>query len=1120
MIRLLPYEKRLAEILGVSEEAYQEWKAITIRESIIRPAEGPVCGPAVPVLVNLAIAVGLTLLSSLLFPQRRQSKIITTRKGGSPTTSNQRSSPRFGFDSIPEPARVGQIIPIVIAKRENGLGGVRVAMPLVWSQVLALKGSQMARIIFMAGLANMASDAWDPRGWAIGNNTFGAYNYSGATVANAGRHSIYYAPNGGRINSSHLIAGRQANKDTGNFSNSGGQDVFAVSMGSGQYKQAFCMAEAPSTSTTFGLYGWCPNASMRRPAVVIQPTIIARISSSDTIRTDDDASALVELHKAKIIWSTRSALRQLNGTDYVSSTFGTSNQSVSVGDTLLYRLQDQSDAETIVRIDSSNSRVVDDDAAAQEAMSGIASSVAALQNSADSSLVPGELYRIGSCWAILEERISANPSESIFISDVEQEPAGGGNDMSYLFRVVKAGTVTFVGPGFINPPPLAGLQNGNIIRPPSHLPQNNIADETNGTEGRYKTCSQVGQIFRMAIASVGAVREFRDSEILIRSRVGISVNGMTGFREAPTIQQINARAGQAQVGRTANGVLAVSRYDSGGSEKNIKTVRYSPFVLEYSENRGETWTQFPEVFAVAGISGEEINNYLRTSFSSSKRWERRLVPLSSWEIRSSGLARIVVLDTNTGSEISTTAGPLTVATTGYVINPTSAKKRSIPQLEPPQDLGYGWSDPQYNSMFDGYARFAEAFPYENLQTSVGTAPEHEITQVNYYGDPNFIPSYESIALVGLNIAATQEIRSLQSFSGFCNNGYKMPRLLNGDTEGPTHLWPDWLREVMVSEKIGPFPRTQPAQIDRISFQEAAQWCQDREYFYDAVEDESLPILEWAADVALAHLLKLVRIGGVYHLQKAIEFDRPLEIKGQFNNGNIAEGSFKLNTIDYLARQPFAVQVKWREESSSAGAPLFARERVATVREVGVSANAPLKQLDLSKWCTNYKQAIDAACYYIRFTTIHDHQISFATSPDVLAAQLASGKHFILDLDVIDYSTSFQGFIQENGTIVSTRPWLLPAGDGQYQAITWDMESDPREETISVVNGLATPVSRFFAIRNSVTKPRTYEIEKINIDAEGVVTVEAFHHPADPSGYSLLGVNWATYQTDANWIIDL
>jgi hypothetical protein len=185
-----------------------------------------------------------------------------------------------------------------------------------------------------------------------------------------------------------------------------------------------------------------------------------------------------------------------------------------------------------------------------------------------------------------------------------------------------------------------------------------------------------------------------------------------------------------------------------------------------------------------------------------------------------------------------------------------------------------------------------------------------------------------------------------------------------------------------------------------------------------------------------------------------------------------------------------------------------------------SVNAPVKTLDLSKWCTNYKQAIDAACYYIRFVTIHDHQISFKTTPDVLAAQLRSGSFFIMDFDAISYATSFQGFIQNDGTIVSTRPWVQPSADGYYSAIVWDMESDPQEQDIIVLNGKASPVNCFFAIRDSSLKPRVYEIKKVNIDGEGVITIDAFHHPTNANGFSLLGVNWTTYQTDANWVIEL
>jgi hypothetical protein len=1120
MIPLLPYEKRLAEILGISQEKYQEWKAITLKHSIEKPAEGVRAGPLVPVLINIAISVGVTLLSSLLFPTPQQSRIVTKRGRRDPRTSNQRSSPRFGFDSLQQPAETGQFVPVVIAKREGNLGGVRVNMPLIWSQVLALNGSLMFRGMFLAGTANMSASAWDQRGWAFGNNTLGAYAYTGTALSRGARYSIYYSRDGGRIVSGDLIAGREASRDVGNFTNAGAPDVFSVNIG-GEFKRAFCMAESPSTSKAFGLYGWCPNVMLHRSTVQLQPTVVARVNNDGVIKTDDDAAALVELWKGKFHWSMRGAIRQYSApgsstwSNPASGSFGIQGQDVAIGSRLRYVLRRSTDAETKIKFDTSNCRIKDNKADSKQDMGGVAASVAGVQNSADTALIPNELYRIGTCWAILEERLPQH-DETIFISNSENEPIGNGNSMEYIFTVVKAGRVQFAGEGFLEPP-----EQGTTILPDEYDPDDDFADMESGTEGRYKVCSAAAQIFRMAIASVGAVREYKICELSIRSKVGITVSGLTGFRSSPTVQEINAKAGQNQVDDDAEGRLTVSRFDSSGSLVTTKTRRYSAFAMQYSDDRGSTWTDFPEVFAVAGVNGEDIYNYLRINFPSYKRWEIRFEPISSWEVRREALDRVMVLDTNSNSSVSRTSGGVTVTSTGYIINPTAGKRRKMKNLEPDIDLGLGWSDPEYSSMIDGYARWAEAFPYDNLQSTVGTAPEHEIKHINYYGDLDLVPSYQGLAGIGVNIAASLEFNSLGQFSGFCNNGYEMPRLLNSDTVGASHLFPDWLRELMTSSELGAFPATQSAQINRPSFQEAAQWCQDREYFYDAVEDEPLNILDWATETAQAHLLKLVKLGGVYYLRKGIEFGTPLDIKGQFNNGNIEEGSFKLDSIDHLTRQPFAVQVKWREESTGTEAPLFPRERVATVRQVGTSANAPVRTLDLSKWCTNYKQAIDAACYLIRFVTLHDHRISFKTTPDVLAAELRSGGYFKLDIDVINYNKAVQGFIQENGTIVTTRPDLLPALDGFYPALTWDLDADPQQQSILIVDGLAeSPRECFFAIPRSGTVQRTYEIKKIDIDAEGVIAIDAFHNPTNSNGISLLGVNWTTYVTDANWVIEL
>lgn len=1124
MIPLLPYEKYLASQIGVSEEKYQEFKAITLRHSIERPAAYPRAGFVapliVPFLINLAIGIGVSLLSALLFPQpnQRRNRIVTKRDGGENLTSNQRLSPRFGFNAIQEPARVGQLTPVVIAKRENGYGGVRVAMPMIWSQLLSLRGSQMFRGIFLAGVANMAADAWDMRGWAFGNNTLGAYAFFGPGDTEGGRFTIYYNRGGGRITSGSQIAGRNADRDIGNAENDGGPDVYAIRLRNDNYETAFCMSEAPSTSTKFGLYGWCPNGMLYRATVRIQPTMQARISSPQGIvRVDDDAAALAEIWKGKFYWSMRGGLIEYSpgGAGWqtvVGSGFERQGVTVVPGDRLRYKLANNTDARTRIRFSTDNADIKDNRSGFRLDLTEVGAGVAGVQNAADSALIPGELYKIGTCWAVLERRASQDAGETIFVSDQDEQPPGGGNTMEYIFIVVKEGRVQFVGPGFLNPP-----EQGDTIFPPQYDPSTNLANLESGTENRYFVCSQAAQIFRMALASVAAVREVTVMEIGFRSRVGITVNGMTEFRSCPTIQEINAKAGEDQRGEDAEGRLSLSIFNSGTITTKVR--RYSTFRMLYRSNDVE-WTEFDEVFAIASNSGEDVYNYLRIEFPSAARWEVRFEPVTSWEIRRDDLDTMLVLDSTGRRERRTRGGGVWVGTTGYRRNPTRGKNRRIQQLDPEEDIGLGWSDSEYNSMVDGYGHFAEAFCYDNIQSSVGTSPEHEIVYVNYPSDLNKTPSYECLATVGVNLIASLEFTNLQQFSGFCINGYEMRQLLAGDAIGSTHLFPDWLRELMTSFEVGPSPPIPDIQINRDSFEEAAQWCRDRNYFYDAVEGEPLNILDWAAETAQAHLLKLVRIGGIYHLKKAIEFVDPLPIAGLFTNGNIVEESFRLETVDYLARQPFFVDVKWREENTDVENPLFARERVATVSESGTDQSAPVESLDLSKWCTNYRQAIDAACYLIRFRKLADHRISFQTTPDLLAAQLSSGAIIKVAIDVTNYDRAVQGFITASGEIVSTRPDLAPSADGTYPALLWDGANEAVEGNITLAAGVASPAGRFFAIAAPETLTRTYEISKLSFSADGIITVEAFHHPVNGAGMSTLGIHWTTYVTNANWRISL
>ena len=131
LLPLLPYEKFLASQLGVSEQQYQEFKAQQVHWAVTRPATGIKAGFIVPILINAVIGIGLSLISALLFPpdKQKQSRVKAKQEGGENLSSNQRASPRQGFSALQSPASIGQLVPVVIAKRENDLGGVRVNFP-------------------------------------------------------------------------------------------------------------------------------------------------------------------------------------------------------------------------------------------------------------------------------------------------------------------------------------------------------------------------------------------------------------------------------------------------------------------------------------------------------------------------------------------------------------------------------------------------------------------------------------------------------------------------------------------------------------------------------------------------------------------------------------------------------------------------------------------------------------------------------------------------------------------------------------------------------------------------------------------------------------------------------
>jgi hypothetical protein len=342
---VLPSDRYIASLLGLTEEQYEYWKDYVEAEARKGPQPSVVCGEpattlAIISLVLTVVGVGFQIIGFLLQSKDKgPGEIRARQRTGNNQTGITSFAPRAGFDATQDVAGIGAPIPVVYANRETlsgqAYGGVRVNLSLLWSQIWSLGGSQMLRCVFMIGEGNISSI--DPNGFAIGDNSLGSYDLlSNSANEAASRLTIYYRSDGGRISSANRIAGRSSSNDTGNSQNDGASDVFQLRSVGNAYAADFSAASKPSTSTRFGVYTLIGNNLGFKLNPRVRPQVTARLKprgkkgNADVV-CDLDLSVKAEREKFSAYFSSRS---------------GITSGSFALGNTFTYTLDRSSDYET------------------------------------------------------------------------------------------------------------------------------------------------------------------------------------------------------------------------------------------------------------------------------------------------------------------------------------------------------------------------------------------------------------------------------------------------------------------------------------------------------------------------------------------------------------------------------------------------------------------------------------------------------------------------------------------------------------------------------------------------------------------------------------------------------
>ena len=741
-----------------------------------------------------------------------------------------------------------------------------------------------------------------------------------------------------------------------------------------------------------------------------------------------------------------------------------------------------------------------------EKCADVAGTVAGRQKTWDDAIIPGELYKIGSALAVCTHRQDFSGGDAVFVSEADVS-SGSGTGVEATFTTVRPGGVAL-------------NTQANIERDGDEY-----LDGPGAPYEARNVATTDGHVLRCAIASISTSRPCQAVEFGIRSRLGIRINGFCNLKDSISFGDADERACLSRKNDIIErgSTLKVDVFQSN----TITTTeeRYSFFKIGYREaGSGGSYTYLSNTYGIRGATQQNVFNYIQLNMPAVKQWEFEIEPLTGHEIRAGvGINTLYVLDARMDLiSPPITDGSVTVAFNGesvprtaeqFAIAAVRGEGKGIPEVDP---QNYGSADDR--SYLDTWGKLAEAFVYEEAQTSAASGPEHEVVYINEIVPNSTAPVYDDLALVGINVMSSVEWQQFGQFSCYVTGGKTCRRLRNSLTVGATHLFPDVLLDLMTNATYGAGDLIKDSMIDLTAFEDAADWCYTRKYFFDGVQADRVNLRQWAADTAAAHLLIFGESDGKFYLRPALQFDA-VSIKGLFTAGNIVEGSFKLQYLEPEEREPIQVSVRYREERASTDATnpgIFPTEREVLVRESSGSATDPVEALDLSDYVTSRAHAIDAAKYIIRMRRIPTHVISFRTTHEGALAKFGPSDYIRVAMDYTQYDEFNNGVVTADGALVSTKALT----DGTYNVIAWDGTegTPPADATLTVGGGgtTATPTGVVFTVKLPATQVRTYQIERVTPDEEGTFTIEAVHMPTNASGILTLADG---FDTAGNWVIE-
>jgi hypothetical protein len=540
--------------------------------------------------------------------------------------------------------------------------------------------------------------------------------------------------------------------------------------------------------------------------------------------------------------------------------------------------------------------------------------------------------------------------------------------------------------------------------------------------------------------------------------------------------------------------------DSFKLSDNGLTGRIAYFTMRYRKTGRTTYTTAPIVFAFRRASDQD--NFIGLNFRASElaklEFEFRPVGDIAATLNREGIDKFAFIANSGGSSRLDLPDGASVRWIGTTVLRADAFKERGPSLTNEWDLFSNRSDTQ------------TAFSFDN-------GPEFRITAVTEQQQGSVSNKYDQMSMLALGVYSGKGVQDLRSITAYVEEG-KESYVVNDDgtyglSSDSTSFAPDIFADTVLDSLNGIGKYAKAEGIDWKKLALSKRFCKNNrlgtQLFMDGVIADLSSWRQFWVENAPFSLLEFARVGGRETLIPAIPTNtagianREVNISALFTSGNILEGSYKEEFIDYGdSTQDIIATVIYRDTEVQ---DVFSRNASVQIKlRNAVDANSIRQTFDASQFVSRREQAIlfgKLLCNQRRHTR---RGIEFKTFPT--DSPISPAAYIYVDIGLQTWDGITSGVIMEGGAL--NAPLTDRIANGSYSVLTYKNNQAAESFTgVAVVNGtaasLANKAGSMFVLGAQSNRKRVFKVTEVQMDEEGEVTVKATEYPCVASDGKLL-----------------